>query len=271
MKKFRHVYVDGDILLYEIAFATQKNIYHIYVDGIKVWVGSDKREINSIFKGIDFAYEKYVYVQPLLSAINTYELKLKAYAKKFDTNRIDVVLTGTTNFRNEVAVTRPYKGTRHQDKPYNYPDLKLHMIEDGAIVTENEEADDYLSYMTYNNYNTVAVTSDKDALNTPSYIYNPKKEELIYVSEDDATKSFFTQVLTGDGVDNIPGLPGYGKVTASEVLEGLSTYKELRKAVAMAYACHPDVDDPEAYMTEQGRLLHMRREPNEMWSIGYDT
>ena len=268
MKKFRKVYVDGDILLYEVAFATQTNIYHIYVDGTEVWVGSDKRKINRIFKGIDYDYEKYVYVQPLLTAIDTYEKKIQAYKRLFGTNKVEVVLTGPDNFRDEVAVTKPYKGTRKQPKPYNYGDLKLVMIEDGAVVTQNEEADDYLSYMTCNQYHNVAVTLDKDAYNTPSYIYNPKKEELTYVSEEDATKNFFTQMLTGDGVDNIPGLPRYGKVRAEEVLEGLSTYKELRKAVAMEYACHPDVDDPEAYMTEQGILLWMRREPEEMWHIG---
>ena len=268
MKKFRKVYVDGDILLYEIAFATQRNIYYIYVDDLLAWVGSDKREINRIFKGIDYSYERFVYVQPLLTAIHTYETKLKAYAKKFGTNRIDVVLTGPTNFRNEIAISKPYKGTRVQEKPYNYADLKAVMIEEGAIVTENEEADDYLSYMTCNKYDVVAVTTDKDAYNTPSYIYNPKKEELTYVSEEDANKNFWTQVLTGDSVDNIPGLPGCGKVGAEETLEGCTTYQELERAVSLAYACHPHIDNPEEYLTEQSVLLWMRREPEELWNIG---
>lgn len=266
--KFRTVYVDGDILLYEIAWATQHNIYHIYVDGIRAWIGSDKREINRIFKGIDYSFERYVYAQPLMSAINTYETRLKHYAKKFGTNKIEVVLTGATNYRNEVAVSRPYKGTRVADKPINYADLKLYMIDQGAIVTDNEEADDYLSYMTCDNYNVVAVTTDKDAYNTPSYIYNPKKDELTYVTEEDANKNFWTQVITGDSVDNIPGLPGCGKVWAEENLEGLTTYEELEKAVAMAYAVRQGVDDPEAYLTEQATLLWMRRSPGERWRIG---
>ena len=269
--KFKTVYVDGDILLYEIAFATQKNGYRIYVGGVEAWYGSDKREINRIFKGIDYGYEKDVYVQPLLAAINTYKAKIEAYKKLFKTNDIRVVLTGSENFRNEVAVSRPYKGTRTQDKPYNYPDLKVYLVEEGAIVTVNEEADDYLSYMTHLNYNTVAVTTDKDAYNTPSYIYNPKKGELTHVSQEDADKTFWTQVLTGDSVDNIPGLPRVGKVTSEAILEGCTTYRECEQAVAMAYACHRDINNPEEYLTEQGVLLWMRREPEEMWRIGYDT
>lgn len=266
--KFDTVYVDGDLLLYSIAFATQKNIYHIYVDNQLAWVGSSKKEINRIFKGIEYDYEKYVNIQPMLSAVETYKTVLKRYQKQFETNDVVVVLTGDTNYRNEVAISKPYKGTRHQDKPYNYADLKKYMIKQGAVVTVDEEADDYLSYMTCNKYNTVAITQDKDALNTPSYIYRPDTQELVHVSEQMATKSFWTQVLTGDSVDNIPGLPNCGKVKAATVLEGCTTYQECEQAVAMAYAVHPKVDDPEAYLTEQAILLWMRREPGEIWHIG---
>lgn len=265
---FDTVYLDGDLLLYSIAFATQKNIYHIYCEGNLAWVGSSKAEINRIFKGIEYDYEKYVYVQPMMSAVETYKTVIKRYMKQFGTKDVVVVLTGATNYRIDLAVSKVYKGTRHQAKPYNYADLKEYMIKMGALVTVDEEADDYLSYMTYNNYKTVAVTQDKDALNTPSYIYRPDTKELVHVTEEMATKSFWTQVITGDSVDNIPGLPRCGKAKAEAVLEGCTTYQECEQAVAMAYACHPKVDDPEAYLIEQATLLWMRREPEEMWTIG---
>ena len=269
--RFNKIYVDGDILLYEIAFATQKHGYSIYVDGIRAWHGSDKREINRIFRGIDYTYEKETYVQPLMTAINTYKQRLKAYAKKFSTNKIEVILTGTGNFREEVAVSRPYKGTRTQDKPYNYAELKMYMIEEGAKVIDGEEADDYLSYMTHLEYHSVNITIDKDAYNTPSYIYNTTKEELTYVTQEDADKSFWLQTLTGDSVDNIPGLPRVGKVNAEGILEGCTTYKECERAVGVAYACNKAIEDPETYLVEQATLLWMRREPEERWRIGmYD-
>jgi hypothetical protein len=264
----KKIYVDGDLLLYGVGFATQKNIYHIYVDELLVWVGSDKKQINRIFKGVDYSYEKYIYIQPLLAAIETYKTIIKNYKKLFGTEDLEVILTGDTNFRNDIAKAKVYKGTRTQDKPHNYRGLKEYMIKDGAIVTENEEADDYISYKTYNNYEVVAVTEDKDAINTPSYIYNPKKKELTYVDEPMATKHFWTQVLTGDMVDNIPGLPNCGEVGARTILEECTTYAECERATALAYACNKKLDDPEAYLLEQGTLLWMRREPNEMWRIG---
>lgn len=269
--KFKTIYIDGDLLLYSIAFATQKNIYHIYVDEQLAWVGSSKKEINRIFKGIEYDYEKYVAVQPILSAVETYKIALKKYAKQFETNDVVVVLTGDTNFRNDIAVTTPYKGSRTQDKPYNYKALKDYIISDGAIVTDGDEADDYLSYMTYLKYNTVNVTIDKDADNTASYIYNPKKEELIYVSKQDAYLNFWRQVLVGDSVDCIPGLSGYGKVKAKNLLHSGMSYDEMERIVGLHYAMHKDVDDPEAYLTEQATLLHMLLEPNEVWEIGRDA
>jgi len=267
-KKFDKVLVDGDLLIYAVAFATQRNIWHIYVDELLAYVGTDKREINEKFSEIEYTYEKYTYTQPPFAAIKTYDTILKGYAKRFKTNKIDVHLTGDTNFRNEIAISRPYKGTREAPKPNNYAVLKEYAIKNGAIVSENEEADDVLSYLSCNNYDVVVVTIDKDAINTPSYIYNNKQDKLIYVSEEDANKNFWSQVITGDTVDNIPGLPNVGKVWVEENLCGLSSYQELEQAVGLAYACHPDIDDPEAYLTEQATLLWMRRKPGERWRIG---
>ena len=267
-KKFTKVYVDGDLLLYEVSSATQKNVYDIYIDGTLAYTSSDKRKINEMFKGIDYGFERWVITQPIMAAIDTYKKILKGYEAMFGTRRIEVVLTGTGNFREKIAVSREYKGTRSKEKPNNFYKLREYMIKHGAIEVDGEEADDYLSYNTYMKYDTVAVTSDKDALNTPSYIYNTRKEELIYVSKEDADKNFWTQVITGDSVDCIPGLPNVGKVGANQLLEECETYQECERAVGLAYACHPAIDDPEAYLTEQATLLWMRRKPEEEWHIG---
>ena len=264
---FDTVYVDGDLLLYSLGFATQRNIYHIYVEGQLAWIDSDKRKINKIFKDIDYDYEKYVYVQPLLSAIQTYKAIINGHIKRFNTKDIRVVLTGKNNFREKVATTRPYKGTRSKDKPYNYAGLKEFMIKNGAIVTEGEEADDYISYKTYNRIYSIAVTDDKDAMNTPSYIY--RKEEIIRVTEEDADRNFWSQVITGDSTDNIPGLPGVGKAALPRIYEGCVSYQDYECAAGVAYASHPGIDDPEEYLREQGTLLWMRRHPEEMWDLGY--
>ena len=83
-KKFSRAIIDGDLLLYEIASATQKNIYDIYIDGTLAYTGSEKMKINEMFRDIDYGFERYVLVQPILSAIDTYKTIIKGYEKMFD-------------------------------------------------------------------------------------------------------------------------------------------------------------------------------------------
>ena len=70
---------------------------------------------------------------------------------------------------------------------------------------------------------------------------------------------FYTQVLTGDRTDNIPGLHGIGPKKAAKILKGLKTEHEMFDAVLKAY------DNDLEYLTEQGKLLWIRRKPNQDW------
>ena len=55
--------------------------------------------------------------------------------------------TGKDNFREQVAVTKPYKGTRLNEKPYHFDNLKvwLHNQYD-CITVPGLEADDLMQY-----------------------------------------------------------------------------------------------------------------------------
>jgi 5'-3' exonuclease len=66
-------------------------------------------------------------------------------------------------------------------------------------------------------------------------------------------------LLTGDGVDNIPGLKGIGPKKAAKILKDCVTEQELYKAVLEAY------DGNVEYLTEQGQLLWLRREKGQLW------
>ena len=274
MMAFDRVAVDGDILLYSIGFATQTNFYAVYKTGQwcgdPIWVMTDKRRLNSLLKDEpdDYIVEKWVYVQPALSGCITIDRIIEGYKNRFGTKNIEIYLTGDSNFRVPLSVTREYKGNRSQDKPYNYSELKKYLIwKYNATVVKYEEADDMLSKIMYESTRNVAVTDDKDLLNTPGYLYRPSKEELILVTEEAATRHFYEQLLTGDKqTDNIQGIPGMGPATATKVLAGAETWQEMECAVGMQYALA--YDDPEEVMTEMGQLLWMRRTDNELWRLG---
>lgn len=145
-----------------------------------------------------------------------------------------------SNFRFDVATIKPYKGHRKSKKPYYYEKIREFLVEKrGAEVVYTIEADDMLSIeqmedrddaiTCHHNYsipapdedsikhfsNTVICSRDKDLLMVPGYHYiwaagGQKERKLWWQDEDEALKCFYRQLLTGDTVDNIPGLYGVG-------------------------------------------------------------
>ena len=172
-------------------------------------------------------------------------------------------LTGKGNFRDDIAKTQPYKGNRVGFvKPEHYQLCRDVMIDDyGASVSFGEEADDVVAYKSREKpYIMVHVDKDLDQLS--GCHYNPVKNEWYDVSEFEGLYSFYTQMLTGDRTDHIPGLAGIGPAKAKKILKGMETEQELAEAVWKAYqdAGH-DID----YYTEQGTLLWLKRTPEEVW------
>lgn len=173
-------------------------------------------------------------------------------------------LTGKTNFRNEVAVTYPYKGNRKDVvRPEHFDALRKHAERLGATVSVNEEADDTVAIeSTKADYWIVHV--DKDLNQLPGWHYNPVKCEEYYVTEDEGNYSFYLQLLTGDRTDNIVGLKGIGPVKAAKILGDLVTEADLYAAVVKAYK---NAGEPVERILENGQLLWLRRSEGEMWQL----
>ncbi|AUR96964.1 5'-3' exonuclease [Vibrio phage 1.253.O._10N.286.45.B12] len=190
------------------------------------------------------------------------------------------------NFRQEIAKKKEYKATRKSEKPYHYDNLTAYIRSNYDVVcAEGMEADDLLAI-----HQTTAIREDR----TPTTIICTRDKDLrmvegmhfgwacgkqaafgpVRVGRDGAIKPIFdregkvrelkgtgmaffcVQLITGDTVDNIPGLPRYGPVKALAILEGLTTYEDMLKAVRDAYkSVYGDMWEEE--MLEQARLLWM--------------
>ena len=77
---------------------------------------------------------------------------------------------------------------------------------------------------------------------------------------------FAAQLLIGDKVDNIPGLPKCGPVAAYEALKECATTEEYMATVIELYSTHYG-DEWMDQLLEQGRLCWMLRRLNEDGSI----
>ena len=177
-------------------------------------------------------------------------------------DEVEGYLTGKGNFRNEVAVTAPYKGTRKADKPYHFDLLREYMQSSwGFIEVTGIEADDKLGIEAYKHEpeETIIVSIDKDLNMIRGNHYNFVKEEQYFVTEEEAIRNFYLQMLTGDKVDNIIGLPGIGPVKSKKMLADCKTELEMYDAVLKAYDNNLD------RVIENGRLLWILREEGQVW------
>jgi len=132
-------------------------------------------------------------------------------------------LSGGESGRNHVAITKPYKGQRTQEKPKHLKALRKYFTEAyKAFSVDEYEADDVVISL-YEKYrgDAVLIGIDKDAKQMAGlhYNYHQNHEKFFTVSGKESQRYFFTQMLTGDNVDNIPGLPRVGIKGAEKLFE----------------------------------------------------
>ena len=218
--------IDGDILVYRVGFSTNEP-------------DEEKFALSRMGNFVDRLIR--------LEGIETYE----GY------------LTGKNNYRSEIATEQAYKGNRKDArKPVHYDSLREYLVSKwGFTVIDGQEADDAMGIKAYDlpEDSSCIMTIDKDLDMIRGWHYNFVKEDLYYVTEKEAIKNFYIQILTGDRVDNIPGIKGIGPVKAKKILENCTTEKSLFKAVSEKY--DHDIDK----LTERGRLLWIRRKEKQLW------
>ena len=217
--------IDGDILVYRIGFASENE-----TESIAVARCSEFIEDLILFNGFG-EYQGY--------------------------------LTGKKNFRNEIAVTAPYKGNRKSAKPKHYQLLRDYMESAWAFtMIEDQEADDAIGIAAYEmEVGEYCICSiDKDLVMLRGDHYNFVKDERYFITEEEGIKNFYKQLLMGDRVDNIIGIKGIGTVKAERLLKECKNENEMYLAILEAYEGNAE------RVLENGRLLWIRRQPNQLWT-----
>lgn len=182
--------------------------------------------------------------------INKADPKVKEYK---------VFLTGSNNFRKDIAVTAPYKGQR-KEKPEGLEQIREHLLDwHPSMLTEGEEADDRISIEAVQGGSSFIIcTIDKDFDQVPGWHYNFVKDKKYCVSAREGLFFFYTQILTGDRIDNIIGVQGIGPVKAEKAL------KDCKDEAAMFKVCVELLGSRERAI-ENGLLLWLRRYDGQLW------
>lgn len=228
--------LDSDILMYKAASAAEKEVDW----GDDVWsLQTDLKEAKQAF-------------QYQISKI-TDRLGVKDY--------VCCLSDHSNNFRKVVdpSYKSNRKGTR---KPVGYVALCDWVEETFKTVRKPTlEADDILGLLMTKDGNKdkcIMVSDDKDLKTIPGKLFRPMADELLTITESDADKNFFTQVLTGDATDGYKGVPGIGPKKAEAILGSRPHWGAVEQAYIKAGMTRDDA-------IQQARLARILR-----WSDWHD-
>ena len=276
MKKEMKALIDGDVLVYWSANWGQTNYFDVVNSEGDVLDSRESKRFaqDSANDLMDFSEEELkveagdIRLTKWKSCVEFIDNFIAKIVRDAQCESFEIHLSGLTNFRKEIGVTKPYKGNRSSEKPYYYNKVRDYLTDKyDVIVSIDEEADDTLAIaQTKDPDGTCICTVDKDLWMVPGNKYNFRKEEASYVTEFDGMRAMQFQMLTGDSVDNIPGVPKIGKVGAEKLLAAHPEIDDAWVAIAEAYKKSYG-NSYKCIMVEMGRLLWMRRVENEMWSL----
>lgn len=249
----RRLLIDCDIARYELGAVSQSKETHFDVE---VWVPKPRAFVE---QKVD------EWIERIMEATGS--------------DSYECFLSGSTNFRTAIAVTNPYKGQRHAEKP-------LHWSTVGEILRENydaytvhgAEADDVLSIFGRQDPENVVIASrDKDLRIVPCWHYSWKcgdnqpeipvhKVSTLgwidtrpypsggYKLVGNGLRFFYGQVLAGDAIDNYKGCPSCGPQKAAAALASCTSELELWEATLRTYTAKLGPEEGLRLLIENARL-----------------
>lgn len=173
-----------------------------------------------------------------------------------DENNINITsqILFVTNCKKSIRkeLSAEYKANRKPDALVNTL-RQLYIFENEAIYSDILESDDLIADKAKELHgDCVIITSDKDLIQCGGFIYNfyrkpSKKDEqgreievyprkgLTYTTMWQAHKFLAKQLISGDSGDRVQGLPRYGEVKSSKIIDPVTSKFGLIKSVLSEY------------------------------------
>lgn len=172
-----------------------------------------------------------------------------------------------------------YKANRWKPEAENNKFVRtlreLAIFEELAIPATGREADDLIRIWANEARESgddyVICSIDKDLQCIPGMHYLMHKDKVVEVSQEDATRHYYEQLLKGDATDNVPGVPKIGDVRAAKILAEYATEEEFQECVVSHYIAAYG-DNWFDYFLSNAKMIHIQRDMNDFfrareWSI----
>lgn len=197
--------------------------------------------------------------EPLELAIYRVDVLIQQIVEATDATSIRVFVKGKDNFRYKLYPA--YKAHRKDmvDPIYRQAchDHLLKAYE--AEEAHGMEADDMLG-INQKPTGTVICSIDKDLLTIPGHHYNFVKVDHTHVTQQDALRTFYKQMMIGDIADNLIGVQGLGPKKSEKLIDHLDDEQDLFDVVYDKYN-----NDAERFVTNANCFWILRNE-GELWA-----
>lgn len=311
--------IDGDPFRYRVGFAAETPVFDIValVDDAPTQYRFERTTKRTALENFTAWQEAHPNAE-VLDCVKTVKTEPEEYARQMlrrqvssvikevrdrygiDSRdlRVDLYLSAGTNYRDKLATLKKYKGNRDAlHKPVLYPVMTDELKKRYKVIEiHGHEADDAVSIaaaqMRKDGQRYVIASIDKDLDQIPGTHYDYMKKVFYDVTEADARRWFWQQILSGDGTDNIGGACKIGPKKA-EVLIGAweddhsvghgqdgsrcdgDCYSRFmwervrgayRRAAVAAGCYYTKENDPALVALENARLVYLQQEPGELWT-----
>lgn len=262
--------LDGDSIAFQVACACeQRGILVTNTTNEAQTSFKTRTEMKNFLSGLEVPENHYLVEDTQIAedkrnAFATVKAKLQNYRDKFETDQIEIYMTGQGNFREKIPLVNKYKSNRSDSiRPLLLQDIRDYLISyQGAIVIDGDEADAMLTQRMYDGFSNgktiIASNEDKDLRQASGILHNPNTDEILHINGfgdiylDDkgklrghGRKWLYTQCLLGDKIDGfdprdfaevVKGKrPKYGEKACFNELSSATSDKEALTVVANTY------------------------------------
>lgn len=253
--------IDGDVLAYHSCPPR-------WQDKVKIEDGIAHKELDEDGKNKEIEFTTVEDQKYMNITWDKFQYKLQDLLNKTFCEEYMMAVGNRDNFRTEMYPD--YKGHRVSTNIFVPALRELAVYEGLAVFAENREADDYVRTWATEceeaGRGHIVCSIDKDLRCIPGKYYHMQKEKLEIISEADAKRFYYEQLLMGDPTDKIPGVPGIGPVSAGEFLMYCKTDEEYRREVVNIYKASFD-DQWRDYLLSNGKMIHIQRHLKDYFTL----
>jgi 5'-3' exonuclease len=257
--------IDGDCLCYRSFQPRWNDNTNAYGENI-ISLDADGQKIHKEYS----KEENAAYLQQTYRTLKRHVVEMQ---EKFFCSDYLMAVQGPGNFRFELFPE--YKAKRGNYRPSEIsamvPTLRKLLVHEGlAVPSQGMEADDLIRIWAAEceraDQEFVIISLDKDLQCIPGKHYMIHKNETIDVSDAQAMYNYHYQLIIGDQVDNIPGIPGVGPKKGEKLLVDCVTLEDFQEAVVTAYLNFFG-EDWRQYLLSNGKLIHLLRDEDDFFDL----